>query len=180
MIITIGGAPGSGKSTVGRMLATRLGVPFFSMGDIRRSYAREHGMTLTQLNELAISDPTSDYLVDEHQKELPKEVKTFVLDSRLGFKFLPQSFKVYVTVDRRAAAERIFTQRRDIEEWSSVEDGMRSLAARETGDRERYLKLYGADPADFSQYDLVLDSSKTNPLELMEEIMTFLQKKGGR
>ena len=62
MIITIGGAPGSGKSTVGRMLATNLNIPFFSMGDIRRAYALERGLTIEQLNELAKVDPSSDRL----------------------------------------------------------------------------------------------------------------------
>ena len=35
MIITISGLPGSGKSTIGKMLAKKLGYKFYSMGDLR-------------------------------------------------------------------------------------------------------------------------------------------------
>lgn len=178
MIITIGGAPGSGKSTVGRMLATNLNIPFFGMGEIRRKYALQQGITLEVLNERAKTDRSSDDLVDKHQADLAKHHRSFVLDSRLGFHFLPKSIKVYVTVDRRAAAQRIFDQRRDSEHWNTVEEGMLSLQKREEGDRQRYLHLYGIDPTDLSQYDLVVDSSKTNPIELMEQIISFLKKKG--
>lgn len=177
MIITIGGAPGSGKSTVGRMLATRLGLPFFSMGDIRRRYALERGMTIQQLNELAVRDPESDHLVDEYQRKLPLTESSFVLDSRLGCHFLPDSIKIYLTVDRQAAAERILTQRRDSEQWDSVEEGMAALAAREEGDRKRYMRLYGIDPCDTRIYDIVIDSTGKNPLETMEEIVRVLKER---
>ena len=38
--ITISGLAGSGKSTVGRLLASKLNVPFISMGNTTRAFAQ--------------------------------------------------------------------------------------------------------------------------------------------
>lgn len=46
MIVYLVGMPGSGKSTVGRELAGRYGVPFV---DLDVDIAREHEMTITQI-----------------------------------------------------------------------------------------------------------------------------------
>jgi CMP/dCMP kinase len=177
MIITIGGAPGSGKSTVGRMLATNLNVPFFGMGEVRRQYALAHGMSLEELNEQAKTDPTSDHMVDNYAAELGKTLPSFVLDGRVGFHVIPHSIKIYVKVEVRVAAERIFSQRRESEHWETVEDGIESLQKREVGDRQRYMQLYRVDPTDPSHYDLVIDSTGKNPVELLEEVLAFLREK---
>jgi len=177
LIITIGGSPGSGKSTIGRMLATRFGIPFFSMGEVRRQYALEHGMTLAELNARAEHDVTSDHLVDKFQEKLPEKYDSFIVDSRLGFHFLTQSIKIYIKVDRKVAAERIFPLRRDSEHWHTVEEGITALQARESSDKLRYMQYYGLDPADTSHYDIILDSTKTNPLEMLSQVVDFLKKR---
>jgi len=47
VIIAITGMPGSGKSTVARMLADKLGCKLVSMGDAVRSEVRRRGLPLT-------------------------------------------------------------------------------------------------------------------------------------
>jgi cytidylate kinase len=179
-IITIGGDPGSGKSTLGRMLATRLDIPFFSMGMIRREYATQHGWSLEELNRRAKDDPTSDRLVDEYQQELPRKHDAFVIDSRLGFHFIPASIKIYVRVDARSAAERIFAQRRVEEEWDTIDDGIASLLTRKEADRQRYIALYDVDQADLAQYDIVVESTGRNPLDVMDDVVDRLRAYGVR
>lgn len=176
LIITIGGSPGSGKSTLGRMLAAHLGVPFFSMGELRRKYALEHHMTINELNVKAEKDPFSDKLVDEYQQTLAEKHESFVIDSRLGFHFIPRSVKLFIHIKREIAAARIFALRRDSEHWKSVEEGVRTLGEREASDKLRYKHLYKVDPSDLSQYDLVLDSSNTTPEELLEQVIAFLKE----
>ena len=44
MIITISGKAGSGKSTVGRIVAQELNYEHYSMGDLQRLYAKEKGI----------------------------------------------------------------------------------------------------------------------------------------
>ncbi|MGH9879179.1 MAG: nucleoside monophosphate kinase, partial [Nitrososphaerales archaeon] len=52
MIITIAGRPGSGKTTVAKEVAKRLGFKHLSTGDMRGQLAMEHGLTIDQLNEI--------------------------------------------------------------------------------------------------------------------------------
>jgi len=50
MIITIGGEPGSGKSTVANIVAQKLGYKHYSTGDLRGEIAMRHGLTIDELN----------------------------------------------------------------------------------------------------------------------------------
>ena len=48
MIITISGTPGSGKSTVAKIIVETLNAERIYVGGIRRELAREKGMTLQE------------------------------------------------------------------------------------------------------------------------------------
>ncbi|MFO8015868.1 MAG: AAA family ATPase, partial [Candidatus Woesearchaeota archaeon] len=49
MKITISGKPGSGKSTVARLVAERLGLNHYSLGDMQREVAREKCISMAEL-----------------------------------------------------------------------------------------------------------------------------------
>ena len=63
-VITISGQLGSGKSTIAQMISKQLGWMYYSTGMAQRSIAQEKGITTTELNRLAISDPTIDAQID--------------------------------------------------------------------------------------------------------------------
>ncbi|MBU0540313.1 AAA family ATPase, partial [Patescibacteria group bacterium] len=67
MIITISGVPGSGKTTVAKILAERLGMKFYSMGDLRGKMATERGLTIDELNKLGETEAFTDNDVDTYQ-----------------------------------------------------------------------------------------------------------------
>ncbi|MBI2133066.1 nucleoside monophosphate kinase, partial [Candidatus Woesearchaeota archaeon] len=56
MIITISGVPGSGKSTVARVVAGKMNLKHISVGDILREIARSRGMTILEISKLAEED----------------------------------------------------------------------------------------------------------------------------
>ncbi len=178
LIVTIGGLPGSGKSTLGKLLAARMGVPFFSMGDVRRAYANDRGWSIEQLNAYAEKDPESDHLVDRFQERLPATTPSFVIDSRLGYHFIPGAFRIFLRAPVRVCAERIFAQRRSSETWQNVEEGVAALNERVACDKRRYQALYGVDPGDESQYDLVLDAGDADQLTLLRQTIEALKQKG--
>lgn len=74
MILTISGTPGSGKSTIAKILvekflaeklsAEKMVVERIYVGGIRRELAKQKGMTLEQLNEYAKTHPETDVDVD--------------------------------------------------------------------------------------------------------------------
>jgi cytidylate kinase len=179
VIITIAGDPGSGKSTLARQLAARLGVPHFSMGDLYREFAQRQGLDVLEYAKRAEADPDFwDRKADAYQAELPKKHPSFVIDSRLGFHFLPQSIKIYLKVDRNEAAMRVMGDQREEERWHSAEEGVRALETRQRSELARYTRLYGLDHTDPKHFDLVLDTTHLNAEEKFEKAMEFLAQKG--
>jgi predicted cytidylate kinase len=177
MIITLSGTPGSGKSTVGRLLAQRLEIPFFGMGTLRRRFAAEQGITLAELNKREEVTPYSDIVVDQYQAKLPEEYPSFVLDGYVSYYFVPQAVKIYLTVDIREGAARILAQHRDVEHWNTIEEGVTSLKAREQSNKLRFGKLYNTDPTDLKHYDFILDTTGKTPEQTIEEILRYLRQK---
>jgi cytidylate kinase len=116
-------------------------------------------------------------MVDELQRELPSQHASFVLDSRLGFHFVPQSVKIFLTVSPDVAASRILATRRESEHLHDAAEGKEKLIERERSDRQRYLRLYGVDHTTLSRYDLVLDSTHASAWELVEQILAELKKR---
>jgi len=66
MIISISGSEGSGKSTIAKMLATKLGRAHYSIGNIWRQKAKEKGLLLSEYQKLAENDISLDLEVDEY------------------------------------------------------------------------------------------------------------------
>ena len=97
MIIAISGSPGSGKSTVGKLLASRLNFTHYSSGDLMRDMAEEQKVTLLELSKQAETDPTIDQEIDDRQIQLGINENDFVIDARLGYHFIKKSKKIYLT-----------------------------------------------------------------------------------
>ena len=70
MIITISGRAGSGKSTIGKLLAGKIGYRFYSIGSLRRELASKLGFTIQELNKLREEQDFTDKQVDDYQKAL--------------------------------------------------------------------------------------------------------------
>ena len=69
MIISISGVPGSGKTSVAKIIADKLGMNFYSMGNMRGKMALDRGMTIDELNALGEKEAFTDAEVDEYQKK---------------------------------------------------------------------------------------------------------------
>lgn len=178
VIVAIHGQAGSGKTTLGRMLAIRLGLPFFDMGEIRKRFALERGMTLAELNALGEKDPSTDLLVEDEQQRLAREHPGFVITCRAGFHFLPGCIAIYLRADYEAAARRVLEQDRKSEPWLTVGEAMQGLRERDESDALRFKRHYGLDINDPAHYSLIIDSTRKNPLEKFEIVLEFLEKRG--
>lgn len=181
MIISISGVPGSGKSSVAKILAKRLGMPYYSMGGLRGKMAIERGISIDELNRLGEEDRTTDTSVDEYQKELGTKEDNFVIEGRLSWHFIPHSFKIFLDCDPHEAARRIFNARRtetgreDEPQYASVEEVEREIEARVASDARRYRKYYDVDARNRSAFDLVLDTTRASgPEAVADQILAAL------
>ena len=168
-IITLSGKPGSGKSSTADRVAEILGYTRHSSGDMVRKVLQRNHMTLEQYNNKAEDDHDLDDQIDEELRDL-REQDDIVVDSRLGFYWLPESFKVYLDLDIEVATARIYKDmssnpgRGDTEGTDTSLSGVaREVAGRMIAEQQRFRKLYGVDPYDKSHFDLIIDTSRHNP-----------------
>lgn len=177
MIITISGRPGAGKTTVGRILAQELGYKFYSMGEFRGEMAQKLGFTIDQLNKLGEKEFWTDKKADDFQKKIGQTEDRVVVDGWLAFHFIPKSFKVFVDIKSKVAAHRVFINQRPDEEYLDSEKAVeKQLFNRLEETRKRFLKYYQVDFINKDHYDLIIDSTKIPPEEVVKKIIKALEK----
>jgi CMP/dCMP kinase len=175
-IITIAGRPGSGKSTTSKGVAARLGYQHFSSGDLFRAIGKERGIDVTQTNLVAEQEAEIDHLVDQRLRDIGANEDERVIDSRLAWHWMPNSFKVYLDLDLEVAAGRIL-KNMDPERLKSEPQAtdVTSYAAdvqkRLNSEMRRYKALYGADPSDLKNYDLVIDTAVNNSEQVIQKVI---------
>ena len=176
MIITISGTPGSGKSTVGRVLAKKLGYKHNSSGDFMKDMAEERKISLLELSKQAEVDRSIDEDIDRKQIEIGKNEDDFVIDGRLSFHFIPNSVKIFLDAKLKERAGRIYKDRVRQEENVTPENTQQNIKTREESEKKRYLEYYKLDPYDKKHYDLVVDTTNMTPEQAVEKIIKFIQK----
>lgn len=181
MIISISGLPGSGKSTVAKILAEKLGFERIYMGGILRKIADQKGLTILELMKQAETDSTIDEEADKMVTDFGITKDNFIIESRTAFHFIPESLKVFVKVDLKEGAKRIFQdlkkeERNEEEKVSSVDKLFKKIKERMDVDRARYQKYYGIDYTDETNYDLIIDSTNIPPEEVAERIFDRVER----
>lgn len=176
-IITISGTPCSGKSSINALLTKQLGYQTYSVGSLVKRLALERGVepeyfykqnTIEAAGEMQSLD---DHL-DSYQQELGEQKEGFILDSRLGFYFVPQSFRVFLSCDAEVAAERVHQARKSELKYGSAAKAKQTIAERADDELGNYTKKYGIPNFHLPfHYDLVIDTSAAKPEEAAEKIL---------
>jgi cytidylate kinase len=169
LTLTVGGLPGTGTTTLCRLLERALQLPYIYAGQLFREEAAAHGMTLAEFNALAGEDPDVDRSLDLRQVELLR-AGGVILEGRLSgwlaYRYEIPAFKTWVVCDEEEAIKRLV--KRDGGDASAQ---MAYTMDRVTRERDRYARYYGADLTDLSIYDLVLDSTSTPPDVLRDKVL---------
>lgn len=167
-IITLSGKPGAGKSSTADKVAELLEYSRHSSGEMVRAILKKKHMTLEEYNERAKSEHELDNYIDAELRKL-REQKDIVVDARLGFYWIPESFKVYLNLDLEAATVRIFNDMKSNAERASeggnqsIESVAASVQRRMENEHNRFKSLYGVDPYDTRNFDLVINTSQHTP-----------------
>lgn len=173
-IITIGGLLGSGKSSTAKAVASALGFRHFSSGDLFRQIAAERGESIEAMNISAEVQRDIDLKVDDLLQEMYRTEEKLVIDSRMAWHWMPGSFKVFLLLDPETAAQRIYNDLRQGgrtgEEARSVEEVRNSIDRRFASEQKRYAGLYGVNPTDPLNFDIVINT-KHNKLEIVTAML---------
>ncbi|MGB0653649.1 MAG: (d)CMP kinase [Thermoplasmatota archaeon] len=166
--VTVGGLPGTGTSTLCRLLEARLGLPYTYAGALFRAEAERRGMSLADFGALCQQDPAVDQALDDQQLELLRAGNVLLegrLSGWLAHRHAIPALKVWVACDDGERLRRLVER-----DGGDPEAQKRATLEREASEADRYRRYYGADLADLAPYDLVLDSTAMTPEELAASV----------
>ena len=109
-------------------------------------------------------------------------MKKFVIDSRMAFHFIPESFKVYLDLSPQIAKVRILNNLKENELRQKSEDSLTSeeiytkIVARLESEKKRYKELYDVEHTDKANYDLIIDTDKNNLKQVSDIIVSEYKK----
>jgi len=170
--ITISGLPGTGKTTVAQLLEKKLHLTYVYSGEIFRSLAKKHNMTLEAFGAYCETHRDIDEELDRHQLELLRK-GNLILEGRLSgwlaYRNDIPAFKVLLAADLDTRAGRIVKREEGNQEKRRLE-----ILKREKSEATRYKKYYNIDVQDTTIYDLIIDTSKKTPEEIATDIVKHL------
>lgn len=173
-IISLAGDLSSGKGVVSKILMEDLNFGVYRNGDYFRKLAQEKGMSVTEFNEYVKQHTEIDIQIENSAKEYAKDHENFIIDARLGWYAVPESFKVYLKVDIDVAAKRAFENqdqdKKQTERFDTIEEQKSDMEKRYKLENERYYMVYGVRKDDMSNYDLVIDTTNKTPHEVADII----------
>ncbi len=174
-VVALGGPPGSGKSTAGRLVAAELGLEFRSVGEVFRAEARRRGLDLAAFGRYAESHPEVDLELDRAMEAYARA--GVLLEGRIQGALLRrrgvEAAVVSVTASRPERVRRLAAR-----DAMSEEEAGRAIVAREASERSRYRKFYGID-LDQEVPDLLVDATAIPPEEVAARIVAFLRSRWG-
>lgn len=175
--ITLAGSLGSGKSTVGRLLAEALGYEFISTGMIFRSIGQVSNLDALQTNLAAETNSEIDDQVDGFIVERAQSAVPFVMDSRMAWHWVPDSLKVYLYASPETSAERVFSDNtRETEKYASVGETLSKIKERRASEVSRYRRLYEVEIDNIENYDLFVVTDGAEPPEIVSLILNCMGK----
>ncbi|MFI7429119.1 AAA family ATPase [Micromonospora sp. NPDC049836] len=178
--IVFNGDLGSGKSTVSVEIAKRLNMRRVSVGDLYRQMAQERQMTALQLNLHAELDQAVDGYVDQLQRDIAASGERLVMDSRLAWHFFTDALKVHMITEPTEAARRVLARPSGpAESYTSLDEARAKLRERSESERGRFIVRYGVDKARLRNYDLICDTTRATPEQVIQHVIDVYEGRLG-
>jgi len=171
MKITISGLPGSGTTTVARIISKKLGLMLISAGDVFRQLASQRGMTVEEFSKYADENPEVDRRIDKTQQELAEAENDVVVEGRLSGWFVKDAdLRVWIFADPEIRYQRIAKR-----EGKDLVVAKHETKMREDLEKRRYQKFYSIDIDDWTVYDIILNSGKFSAEAIAEIVITAVK-----
>jgi len=176
MIIAISGLHGTGKSTIAKLLADKLGILYYSTGQAFRDLAKENNMSLEDYTRFVENHPDIDKELDNRVVKMA-EKGSIIVDSQLSGHLLKSiaNFKVHLTCPINVRIKRMASR-----DQTSYNEKLKETTIREKSELERFKKLYNIDLSDRKSteefFDLIIDTEHLSVQEIVDKILKELKK----
>jgi len=176
MILTISGLHGTGKSTIGKLVAEKLGIKYYSTGQAFRDLAKKMNLTLEEATKYVENNPKIDKKLDHKIIEIAQK-GDIIIDGQLSAHFLESiaDFKILLICPLEIRVERM-TERDN----TFYDKKLKETILREDSELNRYKKLYNIDLKDEEKiaklYNLIIDTENLTIDEVLEQILTVVKK----
>ena len=175
MLLTLGGPPGSGTSTLANLLKDLLNLHYEYAGAVFRRMAKEKKMTLEDFGEYATKHPEIDQELDAKMIAFARKEGHHLLEGRMVGPLVHReqikALKIWLDASVTTRAKRLI-----IRDKFTYDEAIQKMTRRDDCDRKRYMELYGIDPAVSDCYDLKLNSDNLLPEQLAEIITSYINK----
>ncbi|MFX1567936.1 MAG: (d)CMP kinase [Promethearchaeota archaeon] len=176
MIITISGLHGTGKSTIGKIIAEKLNLQYYSTGQAFRDLAKEMNMTLEDFTKYVERNPEIDKKLDDKINQIAQQ-GNIIIDSQLSGYILQSSadYKILLTCPLETRVKRMAER-----DNTNYEEKLKETNLRENSELERFKMLYDIDLEDKDDlnrmYDLIINTENLTIEEIVREILANLEK----
>ncbi len=179
MILTISGLHGTGKSTIGKLIAENLGIRYYSTGMAFRDLAKDMNMTLEEFTKYVENHSGIDNKLDEKVIEIAKKGNV-IIDSQLSGYLLEKeniaNFRILLSCPLETRVKRM-AERDNV----SYDDKLKETILREDSELKRFRKLYNIDLSDKEAikkiYNLIVDVKNLSIEEVIEKIIAKIRSK---
>lgn len=172
--ITISGLPGSGTTTIARLLEKKIGLKHVYSGDIFRKMAKKNKMSLEKFGKYCEKHSDVDEQLDRYQLEILQKGNVIVegrIAGWLAHRNHIFSTKILLEADLDTRVSRIVKR-----ENGDIENRKKEIMKRENSEATRYKNYYNIVLNDTSIYDLVIETSDKTPNEIVDIITKEIEK----
>ncbi len=171
--ISLSGLAGSGKTTIGKLLAEKLSFKFISIGNFSREFAKkEYDMNINEFQDFCKTNPKIDYEIDDEFSKFCNANNNLIIDYRLAHHFVKNSFNVFLIVSEKEAVRRLQNANRQSEFSSNKNSFIKEkMNDRNKKMQKRFLDIYNTDFTLLDNYHLVVNTNQCSDFEDITNII---------
>ncbi|HKZ45522.1 MAG TPA: cytidylate kinase family protein [archaeon] len=175
LVIAVSGPPGSGSTTISKMVAKKLKLSYYSPGEAFKNFSKkkESEAALEVWSKFGESKDFHEKNFDNIQMEMAKK-GNIVICGKLSIHMLYDiaDYKIWIESDLSTRAKRT-AERDDV----PFDQALEEISKREKVERENWKKIYGFDYFDQKKSaDFFLENSKLTAKEAVDKILDFIKR----